>query len=140
MSVKVVVDSSVIVKWLNTSNELNIDQADRLMESAIKGETELLAPELAKYEIGNVLLKGKKLTNNEAFISLGTLYSLPITFVSETIDLAKETFSYANTFNITYYDASFLAVAKEYDAMLVTENAKHQGKAKDITVKSLQDY
>lgn len=140
MSIKIVVDSSVIVKWLNKSNELHIDQADRLMESAIKGETELLAPELAKYEIGNVLLKGKKLTNDEAFISLGTAYSLPITFVSESYELAKETFSYAVDHNITYYDASFLAVAKEYSAMLVTENAKHQGKAGDIIVKSLGEY
>ena len=140
MSVKVVVDSSVIIKWLNKANESNIDEADRLMESAIKGETELLAPELSKYEIGNVLLKSKKLTYDQALISLGTAYALPITFINESYELAKQTYFYADTLDITYYDASFLAIAKEYNAILITENTKHQGKTNDVLVKSIQEY
>ena len=37
-------------------------------------------------------------------------------------------------------DASFMSLAKQYNAILVTENSKHQGKSKDIRVKSLQEY
>ncbi len=136
----VVVDTSVITKWLNQSNEENIDKADKIMESALKGEIELLAPELAKYEYGNVLLKGKQLTPQEADISLDTAYSLPITFVSESKDLAKETYNLAHKLEITYYDASFLSLAKKYNAVLITENTKHQGKSPKFKVKSLQDY
>ncbi len=136
----VVVDTSVIMKWLNQNNEENIDKADKIIESALKGEIELLVPELAKYEYGNVLLKGKQLTPKEANISLDTAYLLPITFVGESKDLAKETYNLAHNLGITYYDASFLSLAKKYNAVLVTENIKHQGKYPKIKIKSLQDY
>lgn len=140
MKIKVVVDTSVITKWLNQNNENDVDMADRIMESALKGEVELIAPELSKYEYGNVLLRSKQLTPKEAYVSLGTAYLLPINFVSESEELARETFTIAFSLGITYYDASFLSLAKKYDAVLVTENIKHQGKTKDIKVKSLRDF
>lgn len=135
-----VVDSSVIVKWLNTTNEEFIEIANSLLSDALHNTIELLAPELSKYEIGNVLLKRKQLVPKEADISIHTIYSLPITFVSESEALAKETFLLAHQHNITYYDASFLSLARQYDATLVTENIKHQGKTKTIQVCALQDY
>ncbi len=137
---KYIVDSSVIVKWLNTTDEEDIDAANNLLTDAVDGKIELLTPELAKYEIGNVLLKRKQLTPNQAYISLTTAYALPITFVTESEDLARESFSLAYNNDITYYDASFLSLAKYYKATLVTENIKHQGKSPDVKVKSLKDY
>lgn len=110
------------------------------MEQALRGQVELFAPEMAKYEIGNLLLIGKQLTPSGEYISIGTAYSLPINFITESEDLAKETYNIANNLGVTYYDASFLSIAKQYDATLVTENIKHQGKSAEIKVKSLQDY
>ena len=135
----IVVDSSVIVKWLNQTNEVNIAKADEILQSAFEGSVELVAPELARYEIGNVLMK-KRLTIPEAVISLSTVYSLPISFIPESEELANETYNIAFNSGITYYDASFMSLAKLYDATLVTENLKHQGKSKDIKVKHLKDY
>lgn len=140
MSQKVVVDTSVIVKWLNQTNELNIESADRLLNSALKGEIDLLAPELARYELGNVLLNGKQLTVKEANISIGTAYTLPIHFVQESEELAKQTYALASKLGITYYDASFISLAKQYRAILITENLKHHGKSTDIKVKPLKEY
>ena len=135
-----VIDSSVITKWLNKNNEENLEKADLILEETHKGKVELIAPELAKYEIGNVLLKSKRLVPKEANISLGTVYSLPITFVGETEDLAKQTFSLAFKHKVTYYDASFMSLAKQYNATLVTDNIKHQGKSSEIKAVSLQNY
>ena len=50
-----VVDSSVIVKWLNQTKEQNLEQADKILNQARDGLVDLIAPELAKYEVGNVL-------------------------------------------------------------------------------------
>ncbi len=135
-----VIDSSVITKWVNQSNEQNVEDADNILNKTFLYEVELIAPELAKYELGNVLLKGKQLTLAEARITLNTLYSLPITFITESEELAKETYAIALDTNITYYDASFISLAKQYNATLVTDNMKHQGKVKDINVVSLKDY
>lgn len=135
-----VFDTSVAIKWLNQDNEQDLDQADQILRDVETGTITLLAPELLKYEAGNVLLKGKKLTFDQAKVCLDTLYSLPITFVSETSIGMYETFQLAEKLDITYYDAAFLAVAKQYDAQLVTDNVKHQGKARDLDVVALKDY
>ena len=140
MPKKTVVDSSVIIKWLNTDNEQSLKQSDKLLQKARDGDIELVAPELAKYEVGNVLLKGKQLTPAQAKISLGTVYALPITYVADSQELAEETYSLAHNLGITYYDASFMSLAKQHDAVLVTENIKHQAKSGRIKVTSIKDY
>lgn len=138
--ISLIIDTSVAVKWLNRDNEKNIDQADKILKKAKDERIELLAPELIKYEIGNVLLVGKKIANKDVKYLFSIFYSLPITFVTESEDLARETFLLGYDLGITYYDASFLSLARQYNATLVTENIKHQGKTSDIKVISLKDY
>jgi len=144
--IKVVPDSSVIVKWVNQDNELNLERADKLLDDVRAGKVELIAPELAKYEVGNALTK-KGVSDLQAFQSLGTVYSLPIRFMSETETLADETYQMANgvraTENppkFTYYDASFIAMAKQERAVLVTANPQHQIKIAGVKVVPLGDY
>lgn len=140
MIIKIVVDTSVFIKWLSQDKEKNLDFANKLLEDALDSKVEILAPEIAKYEVGNALLFSKKLSSKQASIVLEQLYTLPIHFITESNDLAKQTYDLAYTLGITYYDASFLSIAKQYDAILVTENIKHQGKTKEIKVISLKDY
>ncbi len=136
---RLIIDSSVIVKWLNQTNEQSLEQADEILSQAREDKVELFAPELAKYEIGNVLIT-KQIAPEDVIISLATLYSIPITFVAESENLAKQTYGLAFKLGLTYYDASFISLAKQYDATLITENIKHQGKSSEIKVKSLKSY
>lgn len=138
--VKIVVDTSVIIKWLSSDKEENLDIANKLLDEALDEKIELLAPELTKYEIGNVLLFSKKLSFKQAAIVLEQFYTLPFTFITESEELAKVTYQLAFNHGITYYDASFMSIAKQYGATLITENIKHQGKSTDISVKSLAEY
>ena len=135
-----VTDTSVFIKWLNKNNEQNLDKADKILQEVKAGQSEILVPELIKYEIGNVLLKGKKLMPNQAYVSLGTTYSLPVTFITESEQQAKKTYTLAHKLDITYYDATFLTLAKRYNATLITENIKDQRKAPNIKVVPLKDY
>lgn len=139
-----VLDSSVLVKWVSRENEQDLSKADQILKDIQSGKVNAIAPELAKYEIGNALLK-KKLTLNEGLHSLGTVYSSPVQFVSETEDLASETYkmtheSRVKEESLTYYDASFTALAKQEDAVLITSNPKHQTKVKGVKVVALKDY
>lgn len=135
-----VIDSSVIIKWLSRDNEQYLDIADRILREAQNESVILIAPELAKYEVGNVLLFSKHLAPDQAEIALTQFYNLPIQFIAESKEFAQETFAQAYDSGITYYDASFMSLAKQYDAVLVTENFKHQGKSKSVKIKSLKDY
>jgi len=91
---QIIVDTSVIIKWLSLDNESYIDRANVILEDV----------------------------------------------QNQKIEVAVDTFSLASKLGITYYDASFLSLAKLYKATLVTENIKHQGKTKDIKVVALKDY
>jgi len=135
-----VVDTSVIVKWLNQDNEDYIEQADKILKDAQLDKIIIIAPELARYEVGNVLLLGKHLSIEQASIVLAQFYKLPITFVEDAAELAEKTYELAVQAEITYYDASFMALAYQYDATLVTDNMKHQGKLNSIKVRAIKDY
>lgn len=135
-----IVDTSVALKWLNQDNEQSIDHADKILKDARDGKVEILAPELLKYEIGNALLYGKKIANEDIKELLSIFYSLPISFILENTELANNTYILAKDLRITYYDASFVSLAKQYGATLVTENSKHQARSSEIIVKALKDY
>lgn len=137
---RVVVDSSVIVKWLSSQDEPHLAQADRLLKDCEAGRITLHAPELAKYDIGNALLKGKGLDLRAVGSARATLYALPIHFLAENESLAERTYALAHRHRITYYDAAFPALAASLRGTLVTDNPKHQGKAKGVRVIPLADY
>jgi predicted nucleic acid-binding protein len=99
-----------------------------------------MAPELAKYEVGNVLISGKHLTIKQASFVLEQFYKIPITFVEESLISSKETFKIAVESKITFYDSSFITLALQYNATLVTDNFKHQGKFDKIKVIALAEY
>lgn len=135
----VVVDSSVMVKWLSQEGERHLEKADTLMKDMQQGKIELYSSELAKYEVGNALLqKGLPLVQVKA--SHASLYALPIRFISETQELSELTAQIAHKSNMTYYDAAFVSLAQLLGGVLVTDNIKHQGKATTVTVIPLAKY
>ncbi|MDP3724687.1 MAG: type II toxin-antitoxin system VapC family toxin [bacterium] len=140
MAKKIVVDSSVIVKWVSSDKEEHLEQADKILRDAEAGKIELYAAELAKYEVGNALLKGKELPLSQVSISLGVFYALPITFLDETEQLARSSYEMARDSKMTYYDAAFLSVAKALGGLLITDNIKHQGKTSEVHVTALRNY
>lgn len=125
MPQKIVLDSSVVVKWLNQENELHFSQAQQLLKDLEAGKIAIHLPELVKYEVGNALLsKGLSLPQTKA--SLTPLCMLPIIWETETQALAHTTLTLATEAKITYYDACFLSLAKHLKAKLITANPKHQ--------------
>jgi predicted nucleic acid-binding protein len=89
--ITLILDTSVLIKFLNHDNERDVDKAQAIFENIKNGEVQVIAPELTKYEIGNVLIK-KQLSSSIVNLALETIYSLPITFVAESEALAKETY------------------------------------------------
>lgn len=134
-----VVDASVMVKWIRTEREASLEQAEKLLKDLQENTVMLYAPELAKYEIGNALVK-RKLTPEQAHKSLEVLYSIPVCFIPETAAFATMTYKLANELGITHYDAAYLTLGKEFKCTVITENIKHLGRAKAISVMSLANY
>lgn len=127
---KVVLDTSVVVKWF--SKERGSQEAKKYLSQLQEGKITIFLPELVKYELANAFLKGKKLSSELAVRILNLFYALPINFVAEKTSMAKSSYELAEKLKITYYDACFLTLAKNLKALLVTANPRHQKKLKGI--------
>ena len=135
-----VIDSSVAVKWVNKQDENYTAQADKILKNVENGKAYLLMPELAKYEVANALLH-KEMSISHTLGSVATYYSIPIQFIPQEQQQAQIAMQIAYDNKVTFYDASFMALAKEQNAVLVTDNPKHQQKkVEGLTVISLKDY
>lgn len=135
-----VIDSSVAVKWLNRQDENYTKQADKILKDVQEEKSYIMMPELAKYEVGNALLN-KQMSLPNTLGSLATYYSIPIQFVPQDQQQAQNATQIAFENQVTFYDASFMALAKEYNVDLVTDNPKHQKKTiQGLKVISLKDY
>lgn len=132
---KIVLDTSVIIKWF--TKEIKSSVAKAYLEDFRKGKYQIILPELIKYELGNAILKGKKFSFYKAQKVFSTFYSFPLIFMKENESQSLLTYKIAQKLNITYYDASFLALAKLQKATLITANPKHQKKTAGIKIQTL---
>lgn len=136
---RIVVDSSVIVKWLSNDREEYLEEADKLLKAACEDMVVIMAPELARYEVSNALMH-KGMDVNQLMVSVSTIFELPIRFMSQSSESAQLSAKIASENGMTFYDATFVALAIDEKAVLVTENVKHQAKCKDVKVLSLKDW
>lgn len=86
---RVVVDTSVIVKWLNRENEELLEKSDKVFHDGASKKLIFFTPELAKYETGNALL-GKQTILPAVKISLTTLFTIPIRFITLDENLSSK--------------------------------------------------
>lgn len=139
-SMNYVVDSSVAVKWLSQNNELHLNKAISILDAIALKKAVLFEPELVKYEVFNALIN-KKLTPDEIDLALFSFFTVPIYYCQLDKNIIARIMEIATKFSITFYDASFIALAEEKKAVLVTDNPKHQKvKVKGLKVVTLKDY
>lgn len=136
---RIVVDASVIVKWLSSHNEQWLDKVDLLMQRASKGRLQLVAPTIALYETANAV-RYKSLSGPEKIECIDRLYELPIKYYDISNIGAKIALVIAQDGDITYYDAVYGELAERLNTELITANPKHHKKMNRVEVIALQDY
>jgi len=117
---KLALDSSVIAKLFIDENDTQ--NAVTLMEKSIENGGELIASELVFYEVGNTIWKHirKKKTDGQEY--LRQLFFLNIDYLPINPDAACQSIALAQEYDITYYDAVHVMLAKNNGASLVTED------------------
>lgn len=117
---KLVVDASVVVKWFVP--EVDTDNAVAILESS----KELWVPDLTISEIGNILWKKyrlKELSKTEVMTIGKELNNCPMR-IHNSIELVEATLEIATTFDRTFYDSLYLALAVQLDCEFVTADKK----------------
>jgi len=123
-----VVDASVMIKWiLGDEREADQEKAFELLQSWVHGRSEIYAPSLWQYEIGNFL--GREIPE-EAEEKMTVLMNLNVGHVELSEVIIRRCFNWMREDKITFYDAAYLAAAHEIDADLVTADIKIVSKMK----------
>jgi len=114
---RIVVDASVAIKWFLTE-----PQSAEALSVLDDPTTSLLAPDLIRSEVGQVLWKRWRqglLQGGEALDILREFLVMPITIIASD-DLIDAAWQLAARTGATVYDSLYLSAASHYDAVLLT--------------------
>jgi predicted nucleic acid-binding protein len=130
-----VVDASVAIKWFVDEEKSEI--ARNLLRNAELETIRLFTPDILLYEIGNALGKGKHFGRQDIVDALDVLLDSSVEVRNLDRSLIAQSASFMERYGLTFYDASYAALAHTLSIPLISENLKDQGKVKEIEVKSL---
>ncbi len=105
MAAKIVVDTSVLIKWIKTKDEELVNEARRLLTEIERRPLEVHVPALLLYEVGNILLLKTDLESAGLNDAISNLETLPFTVAPPATPLLRRAARLGKEFNLTFYDA-----------------------------------
>jgi len=118
---RVVLETSVIVKWFFKDSEKNTKKADLILKQYLNDEIKIIIPELSTFELANVLRNKIKKYQNINLDIIDRLYNLGIIFYIDK-EILKIATKIAADINESVYDCIFIATAERFNCKLVTDD------------------
>ena len=129
--VRLVADASVLLKWfLPAEREAYADRADRLRQAHVDGTVTLCVPTLAEYELGNTLSRMKP--REDALADLVDLQALELRAEAMVGATLERAFDLVSRFGVTFYDASYHALALELGGTMVTADERYISRTAEV--------
>jgi predicted nucleic acid-binding protein len=125
-----VLDTSVVFKWFSESDETDLNNATRLRRGILEGAYSVTVPDLFFYELANALRYNPGLSSEEVIAAVDAIFNLEFDVRSITTELAAIAVKLAYSWNVTVYDACFLALAQKEKKTLITADYKFYERAK----------
>jgi predicted nucleic acid-binding protein len=121
----VVVDTSVVFKWYRqTGQEEHVPQALAVLNDHLDGRIAVNAPDLLIYELGNLLSLKRQFVSDPPIAILRRTLLLDLKIHPLDQLLAERTLAVSERYGVTYYDASFLALASLLRCSFITADRK----------------
>jgi predicted nucleic acid-binding protein len=132
-------DASIILKWLLPGpEEEDSDRALQIRDAFVLGKNSLHVPSLWYFEVGNTLARKFP---EYAEPLLETVMDLSMEENSIRLETLKTTLALTQRFDVTFYDASYHAVAINRGGTFITADRKYFSKAKAAgSIVLLQDW
>ena len=126
------VDASITFKWLvPDSAEDDVPAAKALLVDHMEGRAKIIIPFLLYYEVGNILLFGRSRPPIEqAMDALTDLFSIPLEVAPPALIGASATLRLASLHGLSYYDATYVALAEILDCALITADRRLMQRAR----------
>ena len=117
-----VLDSSIIIKWF--CDEEGTEKALKIRKRYKEKEVVIVVPDLILYEISNALRYNKEVSREEVMECVQSIFSLGINIIVPTKEVLENAISLAFKYNISLYDAYFVALADILQFTFVTADKK----------------
>ncbi|MFQ6082021.1 MAG: type II toxin-antitoxin system VapC family toxin [Candidatus Aminicenantia bacterium] len=126
-------DTSVIIKWFKEKDEEYVSEAKLLKEQYFSGKISIILLDLCIYEFGNILRLKSKLPKEIAAKKLIDFWflDLPVVYIDQ--EMSHKAMNIAYDYNLTFYDASFIAFAQSLGCNFITADKKLYEKIKDVS-------
>ena len=136
-----VMDSSVFIKWFSKDSEDDMGIAVSILRSLVNKDIIIVCPEIAVYELANVLYYKPDLDCKKIKIALEQFLNLGIEFITLFKDLILDANKIRHDLDITFYDSSYLAVARFFKLRFITADKKLYNSCKEFgNVELLKDF
>lgn len=132
-----ILDVSIIIKWFKTSKEAKVEESQQFLSDFLKDKIKIFIPPVALMEFINVAVYDKSLTSDRWKINITEFLKLSIPVVDFDGKLYLSAFEIAKQFEISAYDASYIAVAKHFKTEFITADDKLVKKVNLPFVKAL---
>jgi predicted nucleic acid-binding protein len=116
----VFVDTSVLITWFHAEGEHEVEAARALLAAHTEGVVEARVLDLAVYELGNVLTRSLRWPPDQVTDQVEDLLLLVGPPVMLDATARADAAALAAAYRLTYYDASWAAVARRHEAVLVS--------------------
>lgn len=113
------VDASVIAKWFNRGEEFE-KESDKLRAAWVSDEVQLQAPSHLQFEVANSIWKSPSVPSRKASRLAKMLVNIAPKLHDLTEVMAVQAMLLARRSNITFYDVSYLTLAKRLSLRLIT--------------------
>jgi len=135
----IIIDSSVIFKWFNTTEEFHL-QAKVLLRQHLSRNNEILIPTLLLYEITNAWATKTKLDEKDIKDNLERLEKYSLKIIPINFAQLKKAAKFSKKYLVSVYDATYAVVAEEKKCDLITADDRFANKVNLPFVKKLSDY
>lgn len=106
-----VIDTSVAVKWFS-KDENDSEIALQLRQQMLDGHCSMIAPDLLIYELTNALRYNPNFTNKDVNAALDSIFNMSIDIKNVDASVVVRAIDIAFRFNVTVYDAYFMALSQ----------------------------
>ena len=119
-AIDVVADANVALKWFHAEGEEEVGPARALLAGHRAGRVALAVLDLTAYELGNALLSGRLGVSATGVADVLDALAVICPSISPTSEDRREAAMLAEDHDLTFYDATYAAVARRRAAQLIT--------------------
>lgn len=118
-----ILDTSIAVKWFFTDEPCHAE-AGRVLSHVVENPDAFAVPSLFFLELAAVLIRKSKFERQFVINSLKAVHQLGIPSLEIGQELSDEAIATACRYQISYYDALFVALAKRFKWVWLTTDGK----------------